>query len=200
MLQLVSGIQEILSDRQLGLPFQVVEGDAGPRPVLSRLRADDAGTTASVVDLLHALGHRRIVHVAGLPSLAHTERRVRSPRIEAGRRGLAEARSLTADHSDIRGAAVTRRVPARSGAPTALIYDNAVMAAAGAAVTAEFGLSVPGDVSVVAFEDSALCRLERPRPTALSRDAVGSAGSRRGSRPRRSTTASRAPYRCRCPR
>ncbi|MFE1960477.1 LacI family DNA-binding transcriptional regulator [Streptomyces sp. NPDC059479] len=223
-LQLISGIQEILSDRQLGLLFQVVEdmdaecavyrrwwaehrvdgvlvvdprtddprpglldglglpgvvigalpdSDAGPHPVLSQVRADDAGAMASVVDRLYALGHRRIVHIAGLPSLAHTERRIRSLRIEAGRRGLAEVRSLTTDYSDTQGAAVTRRVLARAGAPTALIYDNDVMAAAGAAVTAELGLSVPGDVSVVSWEDSALCRLVRPWLTALSRDTIG---------------------------
>ncbi|WP_446039897.1 LacI family DNA-binding transcriptional regulator [Streptomyces sp. SID1121] len=223
-LQLISGIQEVLARRQLGLLFQVVEdvdaecavyrrwwaehrvdgvlvvdprtddprpdlldelglpgvvigalpgNDVGPHPGLSQVRADDTGAMASIVGRLHELGHRRIVHIAGLPSFAHTERRIESLRIEAARRGLAEVRSLTTDYSDTEGAAVTRRVLAEGTPPTALIYDNDVMAAAGAAVTAGLGLSVPRDVSVVSWEDSALCRLVHPWLTALSRDTIG---------------------------
>ncbi|MER7998310.1 LacI family DNA-binding transcriptional regulator [Streptomyces sp. NPDC095613] len=222
-LQLISGIQEILSDRGLGLLFQVVEDVTAecavyrrwwaehrvdgvlvvdprtddPRPALldelglpavvigaltderghtgaglSQVRADDAGGMAVIVDRLYALGHRRIAHVAGLPSLAHTERRIRSLRVEAGRRGLTDVHSFTTDYSDTEGAAVTRRLLDRGAPPTALIYDNDVMAAAGAAVAAGLGRAVPGDVSVVSWEDSALCRLVRPWLTALSRDTI----------------------------
>lgn len=222
-LQLISGIQEVLAERQLGLLFQVVEdvpaecavyrrwwaehrvdgvlvvdprtddpraalldelglhavvigtlsgGDTGPHPGLSQIRADDAGAMAEVVGRLHELGHRRIVHIAGLSTLAHTDRRIESLRIEADRRGLAEAHSVTTDYSDIEGAAATRRVLGQRTPPTALIYDNDVMAAAGAAVAVGLGLSVPEDVSVVSWEDSALCRLTSPWLTALSRDPV----------------------------
>ncbi|WP_030916632.1 LacI family DNA-binding transcriptional regulator [Streptomyces sp. NRRL B-24720] len=222
-LQLISGIQEVLAERQLGLLFQVVEdveaecavyrrwwaehrvdgvlvvdprtddprpglldelglpgvvigalpgSDTGPHPGLSQVRADDAGAMAAIVGRLRELGHRRIVHIAGLPSLAHTDRRIRSLRIEADRRGLAEAHSVTTDYSDTEGAAVTRRVLEQSTPPTAIIYDNDVMAAAGATVVAGLGRSVPGDVSIVSWEDSALCRLTVPWLTALSRDTV----------------------------
>lgn len=219
-LQLVSGIQEVLAERHLGLLFQVVEDVADecavyrrwwaehrvdgvlvvdprtddPRPDLldelglpavviggapddrhpglSTVWADDAGAMASVVDGLHALGHRRIVHIAGLPGLAHTERRIRTLRAEAGRRGLSEVKSVTTDYSDAEGAAVTRRVLEGPTPPTALIYDNDVMAVAGAAAAAELGFSVPADVSVVSWEDSALCRMVKPWLSALSRDSV----------------------------
>ncbi|MGW1610533.1 LacI family DNA-binding transcriptional regulator [Streptomyces sp. NPDC002285] len=219
-LQLVSGIQEVLAERHLGLLFQVVEDVADecavyrrwwaehrvdgvlvvdprtddPRPDLldelglpavviggapddrhpglSTVWADDAGAMASVVDGLYALGHRRIVHIAGLPGLAHTERRIRTLRAEAGRRGLTEVKSVTTDYSDAEGAAVTRRVLEDPAPPTALIYDNDVMAVAGAAAAAELGFAVPADVSVVSWEDSALCRIVRPWLSALSRDSV----------------------------
>lgn len=222
-LQLISGIQEVLAERQLGLLFQVVENvtaecavyrrwwaehrvdgvlvvdprtddprvalldelglhgvvigalpgtDTGPHPGLSQVRADDAGAMAAIVGRLHELGHRRIVHIAGLSSLAHTDRRIRSLRVEADRRGLTEAHSVTTDYSDTEGAAVTRRVLEQTHPPTALIYDNDVMAAAGVAATAGLDLQVPGDVSVVSWEDSALCRLTAPWLTALSRDTV----------------------------
>ncbi|MFD7439213.1 LacI family DNA-binding transcriptional regulator [Streptomyces sp. NPDC059861] len=219
-LQLVSGIQEVLAERHLGLLFQVAEDVADecavyrrwwaehrvdgvlvvdprtddPRPGLldelglpavviggapderhpgmSTVWADDGGAMAAVVGELHALGHRRVVHIAGLAGLAHTERRIRTLRAEAGRRGLTEVRSVTTDYSDAEGAAVTRRVLSGAAPPTALIYDNDVMAVAGVAAAAELGFRVPGDVSVVAWEDSALCRMVKPWLSALSRDTV----------------------------
>ncbi|MET8612370.1 MULTISPECIES: LacI family DNA-binding transcriptional regulator [Streptomyces] len=219
-LQLVSGIQEVLAERHLGLLFQVVEDvpdecavyrrwwaehrvdgvlvvdprTDDPRPALldelglpgvviggapderhpglSTVWADDAGAMASVVDGLYALGHRRIVHIAGLAGLAHTERRIRTLRAEARRRGLTGVESITTDYSDAEGAAVTRRVLGSAAPPTALIYDNDVMALAGVATATELGFSVPADVSVVAWEDSALCRMVKPWLSALSRDSV----------------------------
>ncbi|MFB7495577.1 LacI family DNA-binding transcriptional regulator [Streptomyces sp. NPDC056161] len=219
-LQLVSGIQEVLAERHLGLLFQVVEdiGDEcavyrrwwaehrvdgvlvvdpraeDPRPGLlnelglpavliggapdeghqglSTVWADDAGAMASVVDELTALGHRRIVHIAGLRDLAHTRRRIRALRAEAERRGLGEVESVTTDYSDTEAAAVTRRVLDSAAAPTALVYDNDVMAVAGVAAASELGFSVPADLSVVAWEDSALCRIVKPWLSALSRDSV----------------------------
>ena len=46
------------------------------------------------------------------------------------------------------------------------------MAVAGVAAAGELGFSVPGDVSVVAWEDSPLCRMVKPWLSALSRDTV----------------------------
>jgi DNA-binding LacI/PurR family transcriptional regulator len=225
-LELVSGVQQVLADHQLGLLFQVVEDidaecavyqrwwaehrvdgvlvvdprSADPRPrlldslglstvvigslpdalagqadgfeAMSILRADDAAAMAHVVRHLYAEGHRRILHVAGLPDLAHTERRIRSLREEAARLGLTETRSVTTDYSDTEGAAATRRALAERVPPTAIVYDNDVLATAGVSVIAAGGLSVPGDMSVVAWEDSLLCRMVHPWLTALARDTV----------------------------
>ncbi|MFE9483495.1 LacI family DNA-binding transcriptional regulator [Streptomyces spororaveus] len=231
-LQLVSGIQEVLSTARTALLFQVVEDiddecavyrrwwaerrvdgvlvvdprTSDPRPALlealalpavtigealspdgaaapaaapstalSSVRADDAGAMAQVLEHLYGLGHRRIVHVAGLPGLAHTVRRMESLRAEAGRRGLGpdQVRSVVTDYSDAEGAAATRRVLAEPDPPTALVYDNDVMAVAGSAVAAGLGIPVPGRLSIVAWDDSALCRVTHPRLTALVRDTAG---------------------------
>ncbi|MEV5505562.1 LacI family DNA-binding transcriptional regulator [Streptomyces orinoci] len=220
-LQLVSGVQEALAVRRLGLLFQVVEDldaecavhrrwwaehrvdgllvvdprDQDPRPALlaelalpavligapgdpgdlsgavSNLWADDTGAMAAIIGHLHALGHRRIVHIAGLTGLAHTRRRIDSLRSEAQRRGLEETLSVPTDYSDAQGAEATRRVLAMPRPPTAIVYDNDVMAVAGLAVAAQRGLSVPGDLSIVAWDDSILCRNTHPTLTALVRDA-----------------------------
>lgn len=183
----------------LGLPAVVVGGPAAPgpdpserataepaaesaaepaapaHPLLSTVWADDAKAMARVLDHLYGLGHRRIVHIAGLPGLAHTARRIRSLRTEADRRGLdhRQVRSVTTDYSDAEGAEATRRLLDAARPPTAIVYDNDVMAVAGASVAAERGISVPDALSIVAWDDSALCRVTHPRLTALVRDTPG---------------------------
>ncbi|MFD5144865.1 LacI family DNA-binding transcriptional regulator [Streptomyces sp. NPDC058401] len=149
--------------------------DSGAPTALSAVRADDAGAMAEVLDHLYGLGHRRIAHVAGLPGLAHTERRIASLRAEAHRLGLdpGQVRSVTTDYSDAEGAEATRRILAEPEPPTAIVYDNDVMAVAGVAVASELGIPVPDGLSVVAWDDSALCRVTRPRLTALVRDTAG---------------------------
>ncbi|MFJ9848693.1 LacI family DNA-binding transcriptional regulator [Streptomyces sp. NPDC101150] len=169
----------------LGLPAVVVGGLAEPGPAvpeaaaghpqLSTVWADDSKAMARVLDHLHGLGHRRIAHVAGLPGLAHTERRIHSLRTEAALRGLDEdhVRSVTTDYSDAEGAEATRRILDAAEPPTAIIYDNDVMAVAGASVAAERKIPVPDALSIVAWDDSALCRVTHPRLTALVRDTPG---------------------------
>ncbi|MFD5396947.1 LacI family DNA-binding transcriptional regulator [Streptomyces sp. NPDC127097] len=151
------------------------ESAAPAHPLLSTVWADDAKAMARVLDHLYGLGHRRIVHIAGLPGLAHTARRIRSLRTEADRRGLdhRQVRSVTTDYSDAEGAEATRRLLDAARPPTAIVYDNDVMAVAGASVAAERGISVPDALSIVAWDDSALCRVTHPRLTALVRDTPG---------------------------
>ncbi len=80
---------------------------------------------------------------------------------------------MTTDYSDAEGAEATRRLLDATEPPTAIIYDNDVMAVAGASVAAGRGIAVPGALSIVAWDDSALCRVTHPRLTALVRDTPG---------------------------
>jgi DNA-binding LacI/PurR family transcriptional regulator len=83
-----------------------------------------------------------------------------------------EGRTLEADYSGERGAAATQQLLAGGAAarPTAIIYDNDVMALSGLTAAQGLGLRVPAEVSIVAWDDSALCELVSPSLTALSRD------------------------------
>lgn len=54
--------------------------------------------------------------------------------------------------------------------PTAIVYDNDIMAVAGAGVAAEMGFVVPDDVSLLAWDDSQLCRITHPTLSAMSHD------------------------------
>ncbi|NUR83482.1 MAG: LacI family DNA-binding transcriptional regulator [Nonomuraea sp.] len=152
----------------LGVPA-VVLGGPGRHGSLSSVWADDREAMLSIVDYLAALGHVRIAHVAGLPSFRHTQRRIRALRDRSAAGGL-EVTSVPTDFSDAEGARATRSLLSRGGRPTAIVYDSDVMAVAGLGVAAEMGVSVPGELSIVAFDDSVLNRIVHPALTALSRD------------------------------
>jgi DNA-binding LacI/PurR family transcriptional regulator len=143
---------------------------SGRRARLSNLWADDAGAMDLIIHHLYELGHRRIAHMAGPPGLAHTARRIAALRSTARTLGLDHTVSVTTDFTDRQGTKAARRLLSGPMRPTALICHNEVMAVAAAGVATERGLRIPYDVSVVSWEDSAICRTFHPRITSLSRE------------------------------
>ena len=154
---------------ELRLPAVVI-GSPGHGGGLNHVWSDDAAALTEALEYLVALGHRRIARVGGLAGLLHTEIRTAAFRDVCGRLGLDRAVTVSADYSGEEGARATRRLLSSADRPTAIVYDNDVMAIAGLAVAQEMGLGVPADVSIVAWDDSPLCQLVHPALTALSRD------------------------------
>jgi DNA-binding LacI/PurR family transcriptional regulator len=164
---------------ELGLPAMVI-GGPGHHGRLPSVWADDAKAMTQIVDHLAGLGHRRIARVAGLPDLLHTERRTEAFRAAVRAHGIDEIPTVQTDYSGEQGAAATRRLLASPRPPTAIVYDNDVMAVAGVAVATELGVAVPASLSIVAWDDSPLCQLLHPPLTALTRDtfAFGATAAR----------------------
>jgi len=131
---------------------------------------DDAAAVEASVDYLVALGHRTIARVAGLPALEHTQLRIAAFREAMARQDLPEPPIIETDYSAEEGAQATRTLLSRRDRPTAILYDNDVMAVAALNVAQEMGISVPGELSIAAGDDSQLCVLVRPGLTALSWD------------------------------
>jgi DNA-binding LacI/PurR family transcriptional regulator len=156
---------------ELGLPAVVVGGPDGLGS-LPGVWSDDAAAVDAAVDYLVALGHKRIARVAGLPQLRHT--RVRGAALEhaMARHRLPAAEAVSTDYTGEEGARATRALLSRPRRPTAIVYDNDVMAVAALGVAQEMGLRVPDDLSLIAWDDSPLCQLVRPALTALSRDVA----------------------------
>jgi DNA-binding LacI/PurR family transcriptional regulator len=155
--------------QELQLPAVVI-GGPGDTGTVSQVWSDDAGAITEAVRYLVALGHRRIARVGGLPDLLHTQTRTRAFTAVCTSLGLESAVTVPSDYTGEEGGRATRRLLIAAERPTAIIYDNDVMAVAGLAVAQEMGLSVPGDLSIVAWDDSPLCSLVHPPLTALSRD------------------------------
>ena len=87
--------------------------------------------------------------------------------------------SVEADYTAEHGAQATVGLLGSAEPPTAILYDNDVMAAAGLGVAQRMGVSVPGGVSIISWDDSALCELMHPALTALRRDIAGAGSTRR---------------------
>jgi DNA-binding LacI/PurR family transcriptional regulator len=154
---------------RLRLPAVVIGGPAGVGG-LAHIWNDDDAALVEALEYLVALGHRQVARVGGLPDLLHTRTRTEAFDRAGARLGLPGSATVATDYSGEDGARATRRLLSSPTRPTAIIYDNDLMAIAGLAVAQEMGLSVPGDLSIVAFDDSPLCRLVHPPLTALSRD------------------------------
>jgi DNA-binding LacI/PurR family transcriptional regulator len=152
----------------LGLPAVVI-GGRGRHGGHPRIWSDDAQAVRTVVRYLAALDHRRIARVAGRPDFLHTQVRTDAFHEACAALGITE-RTVVTDFSGDQGSDATRELLSSSPRPTALLFDNDVMAVAGSGVAHEMGLVVPRDVSIVAWDDSVLCRLVHPPLSALSRD------------------------------
>jgi DNA-binding LacI/PurR family transcriptional regulator len=157
--------------KELGMPAIVV---GGPRGLAGLPGAwnDEEGAVRAVVEYLAALGHRRIARVAGPPELWHTAMRTEVFEAKAAELGLSPV-TVPTDYTGEQGARATRSLVASAEPPTAIVYDNDVMALAGLSVAAEMGVSVPDRLSLVAWDDSVLCRLVHPPLTAVSLDIAG---------------------------
>jgi DNA-binding LacI/PurR family transcriptional regulator len=131
---------------------------------------DDETAVVSAVDYLVALGHCRLARVAGLPALDHTQVRIAAFRQAVRGHGLGEPMVVETDYTWEEGARATRALLCRRDRPTAIMFDNDLMASAALNVAQEMGLAVPAELSIVAGDDSQLCVLVRPALTALSWD------------------------------
>jgi DNA-binding LacI/PurR family transcriptional regulator len=154
--------------RDLALPTVVLgapEGAGG----LSAVFTDDAEGARTVVDHLAKLGHRRIARVTGMTDLWHTRIRTESF-IDAARQAGINASCVTADYTAEGGAGATETLLADPQPPTAIVYDNDLMAISGLGAAQRVGIDVPGELSLVAWDDSVLCKLVHPALTALTRD------------------------------
>jgi DNA-binding LacI/PurR family transcriptional regulator len=133
--------------------------------------ADEAGARLAV-DHLVSLGHRDIVHVDGgrLPGGAHRSRGYR----QAMRRHQLrhEIRILPGDHTEESGAAAARQLIKDQQVPTAIFASNDRCAHGVLVTLVRAGLAVPGDVSVVGFDDSGVAQLSFIDLTTVRQDVA----------------------------
>jgi DNA-binding LacI/PurR family transcriptional regulator len=137
----------------------VVVGWHVDHPGVDVVRTCDETGMAVAVDHLVSLGHRRIAHLDGGNTLIGGSRRnafIASMR----RHELAEPlRIVPGGQAQIDGQRAARRLVEEGDLPTALIAYNDDTATAAMGVLAQQGVAVPGDMSVIGWDDSQLAAL-----------------------------------------
>ena len=134
-------------------------------PHLARVVTDDAGAMTEAVTMLADLGHRVIGRVSGPADLVHTADRTAAMHAAAAARDL-RVHIVEGDYSAEAGILGIQELLAADPAPTAVVFDNDVMAVS----ALRSGVPVPDRVSLLVYDDSPLCELAVPPLSALSID------------------------------
>ena len=133
--------------------------------------ADSTGIEQSV-DHLVSLGHRDIVHVDGGEHSVSIDRRdayVASMR----RHGLhAHTRILAGAHDEGAGASAARLLLDEPELPTAVMAGNDRAALGVMDELTKAGISIPGEISIIGYDDSPLSSLARIDLTTVRQDSV----------------------------
>jgi len=142
------------------------DGGGVPYPVVTG--SDATGVAAAVTHLVD-LGHRRLLHIAGPEGFSTSETRT-----EAFRAACASAKGVTGTVLDASALSVEagqqamdRVLTARRARPTGIVAGNDLVALGVLRSLRAHGLSCPGDVSVVGFNDIEFAQDSNPPLTTV---------------------------------
>ncbi|MBQ3359072.1 MAG: LacI family DNA-binding transcriptional regulator [Microbacterium sp.] len=147
--------------RELGAPAVLL--GAPVDDAVPAVTVHDDAAYEEVLEHLHGLGHRAVARVSDSPGLVHARDRDRRFVDAAEKRGMT---SLVL-RWDRAAPDPVADLLARAEATTALLVDSEALAAEIVAHAPEIGVRVPEQLSVIAWEDSWVSSLVRPRLTAL---------------------------------
>jgi DNA-binding LacI/PurR family transcriptional regulator len=158
-----------LAELTTRLPVVVVARAARHR-ALDVVRTADHEGLRQAVDHLVGLGHRRIVHIDGGRAPGAADRR-RGYRDAMRHHGLdSEIRILPGGLTEDDGAAAARALLELDLQPSAVTVFNDRCALGVLDVLQRAGLVVPGDISVVGYDDSHLARMSHVNLTTIAQD------------------------------
>jgi LacI family transcriptional regulator len=144
---------------------------------------DNRGGTRLGTEHLIGLGHRRIAYLDGPPGLRTTRERLEGHGEALAAAGLPMDERLVASggYSAQGGAEATRALLDANPDVTAVFASNDAMALGALMALGEAGLRIPGDISLVGFDDIPVVQWVNPPLTTVRVPMweIGSAGMRR---------------------
>lgn len=141
--------------QQWGRPVVLVDRYIESDSITSISGSNTLGA-ARVADLLVTAGHNRVAFMSGYPDTSSSRDRERGFRDQLARRGLLLYASESGDYTHEGAVQATRRLLGMSPRPDAVFCANDLMAMAALdVIRTEFNLSVPDDIAVVGYDNSA---------------------------------------------
>jgi LacI family transcriptional regulator len=151
-------------------PFVVVDPrTALPANIAAVSAAHLAGAQMATEHLIE-LGHSRIAAIAGPLNWIATDRRLLGYRAALAANGRLASEDLVrvgGEPTIAHGLLAARELLALPKPPTAIVAFNDKIAIGAMQAAAERGLAVPGDLSIVGFDDLELSRVVTPRLTTV---------------------------------
>jgi LacI family transcriptional regulator len=134
------------------------------------VRIDNVAASRGAAEHLLGLGHRRIAFLGGPASSTTVQDRASGYREALEAAGVAGSEELVGygEFTEESGYAMTQELLGRDRAPTALLCANDRIALGAYAAAADAGRSVPGELSVVGFDDTPIARYVRPTLTTVA--------------------------------
>jgi len=145
----------------------------GPRS--SYVSSDNRGGAAAAVNHLYELGHRRIAMISGPLWMLPGAQRVDGFQETMAALGL-DVPAEYIQEGDFflpSGLECMRRLLSLDVAPTAVFVAGDEMAVGAMHVAIDAGLDVPGDISIVGYDDVEIAALVRPSLTTVRQDYLG---------------------------
>ena len=169
--------EDVAALARFKIPVMTVELEppAGFESMVGRVESDNVRGGRLAVEHLHSLGRTRIATITGMLHTAPGRRRLEGYRQAAAELGLAVPDEYVQEGdfshaAGYEGMAALLRLPEPPDAVCAA-SDHSALGAIRA--VAEAGLSVPEDIAVVGFDDSALASLTHPALTTVRQDKEG---------------------------
>jgi LacI family transcriptional regulator len=152
-----------------GFPFVVVDPREAPPEGIACVAAMHAAGAKQATEHLLELGHRRIGAIAGAEGWYATEERLIGFRAALAGAGILLDPSLVvySDWRIPRGTEAAEELLALPDPPTAIFGFNDNVAIGALHAARNRGLSVPGDLSVVGFDDTAQAVIVTPQLTSV---------------------------------
>ncbi len=155
--------------RTRNIPFVVVDPAGDPPPDVPAIGATNWAGGVEATRHLIGLGHRRIAVISGPTRLMCSRARVAGHQSAMQEAGLPLDPALAGEGEFSReaGEREARRLLSLPGRPTAIVCGNDLQALGVYDAAAALGLAVPGDVSVVGFDDVPPALWARPPLTTI---------------------------------
>ena len=171
MVDLRSGDPRLAELERLRTPAVLLGGPELQAPITNVL-VDNAEGARAAVRALADLGHRDIARVSGPRDMVHCQARDEAFIATCAEREVS-GQVIEGDYSEGSGREATRQLLTGSRVPSAVVYDNDLMAIGGLTVAKELGARVPDELSVIAWDDTAVARLAHPPLSVVTVDVHG---------------------------
>ncbi|HEY3557475.1 MAG TPA: substrate-binding domain-containing protein [Kribbella sp.] len=157
--------------QRLGVPAVLLGGPELKAPITNVL-VDNAEGARAAIRALADLGHRDVARVSGPRDMLHCQARD-DAFMETCAEQHVRGRVIEGDYSEDSGREATEQLLTGSRVPTAVVYDNDLMAIGGLAAAKDLGIAIPDQLSVIAWDDTAVARLATPPLSVVTVDVHG---------------------------